>query len=292
MANLICQNCNHQQDDGKFCENCGSPLATQTSESQQTYEQPAQTHQAQPQPEYQQPVHNQAAATTATATATGPSKGDQAKSFAKDFWNYLTSTVKKPDLALKQDESTMWHSILTLVLIPIFLSLGVYFLANTFYQNMYGDMMAGFEGASSESLPFFQLVSRLAFGFILVLLSGLISTFIALKIGKVEMSIQATVSQYGAFAVPFLFLSALTIITGLSTSIQFTSILLVATLFPFIFVAPAVITTYNINKFNENQPLVYASIASFFMTAIILYILFSIYLENLIYNLENVLGGF
>ncbi|GAA0469597.1 hypothetical protein [Alkalibacillus silvisoli] len=267
MITLVCENCQHQQEEGRFCENCGKPISNDSGSNES--------------PDQQEDQSQDQGQSQASESKSSNAQLDQAKNFTKNYWEYFISTLKNPNLALKQQESSYINGIITLVIMSLTLSLGVYFLLNGLFSQLVG----GF--GVDESVPFFGTVSRLVLGTILIAGTGLLALIISLKIGKVNQSFKTTLAQYGALAVPFSVLAILSIITGLSTSAQFTLILLFASLIAFTLVAPVLLTTYNLTKSGENGQFVYNSIASFFMTVIFMYILFNFYIDSLVNNLEN-----
>ncbi|WP_188206798.1 zinc ribbon domain-containing protein [Alkalibacillus aidingensis] len=262
---LTCKNCQHQQVSGKFCEECGTPLEnlhnTEGNPGSLPNEQLEQTQ-----------VNNQQQGQN--------NQLDNIKAHTQNYFDFFKNILKNPNLALEKSDQSYLNGIITLVILSITLSLGLYFLLNGLFEQTFGGF--GFVDGESESLPFFQITTRLVFGALLIIASGLAGLWITLKIGKVNLSFTTILAQYGALAVPFTILSILSILTGLSTSVQLTFLLVSIALFVFTFLAPVILSFYHLIKTNENSQIIYLSIGSYIITSFIIYILFRIYLENLL----------
>ncbi|RPF54237.1 zinc ribbon domain-containing protein [Aquisalibacillus elongatus] len=256
---LVCENCQHQQDSGNFCENCGTPLTSD--------------------------VHNSQEETAATTSAESQNNQmDNIKYHTKNYLDYVVSLIKNPTMSLNQPKSSFINGIITLVLMAIVLSLGFYLLINGFYKQTFG----GYMGEPS-TLPFFSFFFRMAFSLLLIILAGLVALVAVLKIGKADVSFQEALAQYGAFSVPFTAVSALTILTGLATAPQLTLILFFIGFIAFISLAPVIISFHHLSQLGEKVQYVYLSIGSFLLTNLIIYILFRIYLESTLNQIDQIM---
>ncbi|TFB14217.1 zinc ribbon domain-containing protein [Filobacillus milosensis] len=254
-----CKNCNHQQDSGNFCENCGHPL--------------------------NEDLHNAQTEGAATKGAqTQNSQLDNIKYHTKNYFNYFLSLLKNPNSSLKQPESSFVNGIITLLILSITLAIGFYLLVN----GVYNQTIVQFGGfVETQSLPFFSIFFRIIFSALLIILAGLAGLLTVVEIAKVDVSFKTLLSQYGAFSVPFTVVTALTIFTGIATSTQLTMILFFLGIVAFVTLAPVIISFYHLRKFNENGHVVYLSICSFVITNTIIYIMFKIYLGSVLQNFDQ-----
>ncbi|SEQ63415.1 hypothetical protein [Piscibacillus halophilus] len=255
---LICNHCQHQQDGGNFCENCGNSFTEQVHNSDE-----------------------EVAATTSTNTTKG-SQAENVKYHLKNYMDYFVTILKNPNVSLKQPDSSFINGIMTLIILSIAVSLGSYFLLNGIYKQAFGSFMA------ESSLPFFEVFFRFLITSILILLAGLASLTIIFKFGKVELTFKRILAQYGALSVPFTAISVLTILSGLIGAVGLTTTLLLASISAFIAIAPILLSFHHLSKNNSNQ-YVYLTLGSYFITAIIIYIMFRIFLSNTLEQFNGVI---
>src|SRR5690625_482737 len=205
---LVCNQCNNEQETGKFCGACGGSLQLDGGET--TASQPVQ--------QTTSPAANQAAATTATQPQTQQTT-ETIKNGLSEYWNYFLNLIKNPTGAFQLNESHFINGLINIALFAVAFSLGVYFYANSLAKKAVSTT-AGFFGVSdvstaAVSLPFFSINSRLVFIMALYLLVSFGSAFVITKIGKSDDSFKTFLSQYGGLTVPFAALNIIAILTGL-----------------------------------------------------------------------------
>ncbi len=180
---VTCTQCQHNQDDGNFCEKCGAST-NQQSTSENNSQQAPNFQQA-------QPAVEQGFQANAQPNVPQGQQVEQIKQQSKQYYNYFLEVIKNPTIALKHEENAFVNSIITLVLFALTLSLSVYFIAKNAMEFAY----------AADALPFFPLVSRLLFGFLLITAIGLVSAFIVLKIGKHTITFKKLTAEFGGLAV-------------------------------------------------------------------------------------------
>ncbi len=236
---------------GNFCEKCGTPLPNGAPQ--------VNTKQGQ-------------ASYPSRRDAQGQETGNKESS---NYFSYLQSTLQNPTQLFTFNQNKMSNGVISILLLLITFTLGLYFLANSLLS------------PNEQSLPFFEISSRLFFSGFLVVVSGFIASLVVLKFVKVELSVKTLIAQMGAFAVPFLALTSVSVITGLSKSVGLTLVLAIGGLFVFIFVSSVVITMYHSMKTNESGQFVYHAICSFVLTVVFLYIVFRLYVGGIVGELEG-----
>src|SRR5690625_1412615 len=144
---LVCNQCNNEQETGKFCGACGGSLQLDGGETAA-------------------PSANQAAATT-TAQPQTQQTTETIKNGLSEYWNYFLNLIKNPTKAFQLNESHFINGLINIGLFAVAFSLGVYFYANSLAKKAVSTT-AGFFGVSdvstaAVSLPFFSINSRLVF---------------------------------------------------------------------------------------------------------------------------------
>jgi len=200
---LVCNQCNNEQETGKFCGACGGSLQLDDGET------PAS-----------QPVQQTtAAAATTTAQPQTQQTTETIKNGLSEYWNYFLNLIKNPTRAFQLDESHFINGLINIALFAVAFSLSVYFYVNSLAKKAVSTT-AGLFGVSdvstaAVSLPFFSINSRLVFIMALYLLVSFGSAFVITKIGKSDDSFKTFLSQYGGLTVPFAALNIIAILTGL-----------------------------------------------------------------------------
>ncbi|SHG02908.1 zinc ribbon domain-containing protein [Ornithinibacillus halophilus] len=246
---MICTNCNHEQDRGKFCESCGTPLNSQETVEQQANPQ----HQ-----EHQQAASIEAQPTTANTT-------QNAKEALSKYGTYFLDTLKNPTTVLNLSEKYFVNGLITIGIYIVTFGLAIYFLLNGLFKEA-----TSYWGVVDESLPFFTIFSRVALIALLFVAIGFFSMFVLTKFAaKSNLSFKHYIGQYGGLVVPFAAVSVIALIIGLFGATFLTVGLLLISLVFLTFIVPALFA-YDKTQGISNQR-VYISLGSSVIAMIISY---------------------
>ncbi|WP_042220538.1 DUF6574 domain-containing protein [Oceanobacillus manasiensis] len=260
---LICPKCNQQQDSGKFCGVCGEQVITiADGQDHSTQQQEVRT------------ASEQAAVTTASEITSS-----KFKEGVSHYWSYFLNLLKNPTQAFALTEKHFTNSLITLALFALIYSLSIYFLANS--------LVRSFGGYFVQSVPFFELTTRLIFGVIIMLAITFGSSFVMIKIAKNQESFQTVIAQYGSILVPFTGLNLVAMLGGLMGSIELTLFpLALSFILVFIFI-PVLFVYEKASNINIKGQKVYLSLATIVLISLILYILGDVVFSNIINDLEE-----
>ncbi|MFG6147756.1 hypothetical protein [Halobacillus sp. B23F22_1] len=196
---MTCNKCNNEQDSGKFCGVCGSPL-----------EQAAGA-------EYSAAAVESSPEKTAAVNSESMEK---VKQFSGEFSQSSLRLLKRPAAAFQLGESAFMQGLVTLIIYSLAYTLSIYFLANSLFKQMGSFLM------ESQSLPFFELSSRLFLLSLIGVAISVFSIFIISKGLKLSISIKRLIAQFGGLLTPFAAVNLAAIIFGLSGSLSLTLLLL------------------------------------------------------------------
>lgn len=261
---LVCANCNHEQEPGKFCEACGHPMDTyQTSNSSNQSGNNIQQGGAANQ--------QQASATTESVQSNGQ-QVEAVKETLNNYWSYFINLLKNPTRAFALNENQFVNGLITIGLYIVLFSLGLYF-----YANSVGNMFGG-------SVPF-TITFRLIFLKIIVLAIAFFAAFAMVKISKHPDSFKTSLTQFGSLLVPFTLLYVLGLIGGIIGSLFLTfAPILISLIFSIAFI-PILFVYEKASQVNQQGQNIYLSLA----TALIMVVAFYIFGEAMI---SNMIGEF
>lgn len=281
---LVCQNCNNQQDDGKFCGVCGGAVEEMVASTEQPNENVEQVAGNDPVNESieQESVNVSASQGAATVETQAQPTAEAIKSGLSNYWSYFINLIKNPSRAFQTGENQFINGLITLGLYALLFSLSLYFLANT-VMNTFGGWY------SDESIPFFSVVSRLFIFAIIILGITFGSAFAMIKIAKNHESFKTIITQYGSVIVPFTALNVIAMLGGLIGSIQLTMYsLLLSVLFTVTFI-PVLFVYEKVSAISKNGQKIYLSLATIIMISLISFILGDALLMNLLESIDDTL---
>lgn len=295
---LICSNCSHQQESGKFCGGCGAPLqATPTHERQEPSmvgEVPVPPEQSDAVPNDQAPVKHAAPMYTNSeqqAQHTYQRAGMEAapdrpnsealKNGFGNYWTYFMNLLKNPTRAFQFGESQFAQGFATIGLYAVLFALSIYFLM---------DSLTGFAGGFI-SLPFFPtFISQLIVAGILFLISfG--SACIMIKFAKSQESIKSLIAQLGGVLVPVTALNAIAMLGGLIGSMQLTIFAIIISVTLAFSYIPVLVVYEKVGKANPGGQKVYFSLATILLITAISYLLGRAVLADIFDSIIDMLGG-
>ncbi|MBU6080996.1 hypothetical protein [Allobacillus halotolerans] len=251
-----CHVCKNEQVHGNFCENCGTPLASNHATAQ---------------------VHNQRDEVAATHAA-NTAKQAPVNFHQHTYSNEFGAILKDPTLALKRTDKQFLYGITTVAIFAILIALAFYFWMNGMYREHSGGW-----GYEPESLPFFDIFSRSFIGVALFLGAGLIATVAPLAFTQKKVSIPTITTQYCLLAVPFVLVGIVSMFAGLGGDETFQAIMVSVPVALFITAAPVIVVTHHLSK--QNGQYVYAALFSVALVSFITYFLFNNYLMDLFEHL-------
>ncbi|GGF29985.1 hypothetical protein GCM10010954_31410 [Halobacillus andaensis] len=235
---MKCTNCQNEQSSGKFCGVCGTPFSE---------EEIAQS----PPP------------TTALATVEQNTSNADSMNNVRYYWNDFLRFLKQPLEAFRADESAFARGMITLLLYMTAFTLSIYFISNSLYKFFNTSMMmeefAFWEAPTA--IPFFEFSYRIFFFSLVGVVISLVSIFIVSKIMKLTLCPKTLVAQYGALMTPFLFVNVITILFALSGTVTATFLLLGASMFYGLLVAP-ILFIYHHGMRSQPQRVFYGSIGT------------------------------
>ena len=207
---MICVNCGHQQESGKFCGKCGTKF-------EETGVQPGVTaigtHPSEPVP-IQNAATEQAATTVETEQPTAapiePAEPniyvENTKQKSKLYIKYFMQHLKEPSLAKNQGEAQYSNGLISICLLSILIGLSFFTAVGTtgFYAPSFLSVFIG--------ISFFSLAST---GLVLVTL-WLINNFFG-----PQHSFKSIISLYGGHLSPVLLMGAASLLLMLLKSYTF-----------------------------------------------------------------------
>ncbi|WP_421381557.1 zinc ribbon domain-containing protein [Bacillus salacetis] len=186
---MNCPNCQHVNDGGNFCEQCGTKLAAE-------YTPPP------PQPEVQ-PVQGgavQYAQTTQTVPPPQPNAHlENAKQASKMYFSYFMTVLKKPVAATQHtNRDQLTNGLISIGLFALIIPLILYFSIDP----------SG-EGAFIE----YVIKPTVSYGILILLIATY--TFVSIKLGKVSAGYADVIARFGSMLIPFLGLFFVALIMSL-----------------------------------------------------------------------------
>ena len=199
---MNCIQCGHQQEGGKFCGKCGSPLTISESSTVRDVNDTT-------------PVENKAIATvegvarerrtTQTATVQTNEQVERLKANSQRYWTYIKEYGLQPQKIFINPESQSTNSIITLILFLVLTPIVIASLIKKFYNSTLGGLQDGILGGFGPSTPDISIfpifVGWVIPIFLLVGLSMGVS-YVVMKISKQPMSFKKLISIYGTLLIP------------------------------------------------------------------------------------------
>jgi len=263
-----CQNCQHLNEGGKFCEKCGSPLHFGT--------------------------FNEAAATTTIQTQPVDSQANQylegAKNVSKRYFSYFIEVLKKPYASsVNVGQEHFINGIITIVLYSIFIPLMLYFALKGFLAEMSG-LASDFMGETGISVPFTDVVIKPTIAFAVFIFLVACFTFAAVKLGRVNVNFKEVIARFGSFLIPSVAILAVALIFSilkvkLSIFIAFLGVLTSIFLVP-----PLVIASFK-KQFQDGVDVIYGALITYVLSFLAIAIMVDMVFESLREFVTELLGG-
>lgn len=213
---MKCTNCGFEQQEGKFCGKCGTPMAAAQSQPEeqggewqakqeqngiQTQQHPVKQAQHAPQadsqPKQNNPQQQEEAAST-IATEGNSAAMDKVKYTSKAFWSYFLQHLKQPSAIFQKGAGEFTNGLISIVIAIVLFSLSGYWLArNVASAYTYGGMW----GVPDIDVPFFSIAGNIFLYSVILIAIVLVILFLASKIMGISISFKSLVSIFGAHTV-------------------------------------------------------------------------------------------
>ncbi|WP_430489513.1 hypothetical protein [Rossellomorea marisflavi] len=194
----ICGNCQHANDEGNFCENCGARLGEGEIPA-------AASAQVQIQPNQQL---------------------ETAKNASKIYFGYFLDQLKAPHAKIRETGNAhLINGLITIALFSLFLPALIYYGIKENIKGFVKDMdkLIGWEiedffftinGLLDDSFKI-SVITKPVLAVMLLMLVMVSLTFLGAKLSKLNASFQLVAARYGALLVPLMALCAAGIILSL-----------------------------------------------------------------------------
>ncbi|MBU8906519.1 zinc ribbon domain-containing protein [Desertibacillus haloalkaliphilus] len=234
---MNCPNCDHLNDGGKFCVKCGTKLVSEPAASYQPApNQPQVTYQSQPSVT-QQNQHL-----------------EQAKQISKSYWGFFIKVLKKPYSESQTVGGEQFvNAMITVAIYALFIPLMIYFGFKDYLSYM--------------DSPFVSFVVKPTLAYAVFILLVASFTFVALKLGKVNVGYKDVLSRFGTILIPFVGLFAVALVLSL-LQVEFFLLLLVIGFIGSIFTVPPLVISSFKKGSHEGLDVVYGTILTYIATII------------------------
>ena len=246
---MICPNCSHENEGGKFCENCGTELQPSTSPVAASYE------------------------TTNGGANASSQYIEGAKRVSSSYINHFVQVIKSPYTTAQAVRGEQFiNAIITLVLFAVFIPFMMYSGLKALNTSISGSLdslnsLLGSNAFSAEvSFSKVALLPIIYYAIFILLIATF--TFIAVKLAKVEASYKDVFARFGAFAIPFVVILFLALLLSLIKLKIFLTVFTIGFLGCFIIVPAFTIASFKKNSNNDGVDIVYGSLITFVLAFI------------------------
>lgn len=275
---IICSNCNHQQQSGSTCENCGQLI----QEINHSEEQHAQT----PNENTHTDKSNEVAATVTSQQAESTSNEtlDNIKKGLGSYWKFFVELLKNPTKSLQLHDKHLGFSIVSVSLFVLTLSLGYYFTLNTAMGGIFGeleDMLGSFGGYDygySGAGEFFNIVLKMILVGAIAFGISYGSLLIIFKTAKLELNPKQLFIQFSSLSIPFLVLNIVVILLGALSVGMLANSLLGGTVQLYLSLVPALLVY---DKLTRHPQRIYYGVGTAFLIGAINILINSLLLKHI-----------
>jgi len=267
---MKCSNCKHENEGGKFCENCGAKL-------QGTFENEVA---ASVEPVYESSQRNQTNQYIETT-----------KKVSKQYFSYFMQVLKKPYANSKNVGSEHFiNGIITIVLYCLFIPLMTYFGVSGVLSkvNNFGSSLLGTD--VNIKPPFTDIVIKPVFAYVIFTLLVVTYTFAAVKLGRIKASYKELLARFGSILIPFVLLLAIGFVMSILKMKLFILFLILGFIGSILVVPPLVIASYK-KENQEGLDVVYGTLLTYVLIFITNIIMAKILFEAIINSFSNIFYG-
>lgn len=272
---MICSNCSHTNEGGRFCENCGSPLTGAGSK------------------EIAAAVENTAPGTMSTGQSN--KYIESTKNISKMYFGYFMEVIKKPYASSQGVGSEHFiNGLITILLYSFIIPLMFYFALKGILADM-NSFSAGFFGEEMQiNPPFTDVVIKPAFAYAIFIMLVAVFTFASIKLGRINASFKEVVARFGSFLIPFVALLAIALIMSILKVKLFFLFLFLGFVGSIFMVPPLVIASYKKSNV-DGVDVIYGSLITYVLTFIAIAIMGDMLfnaLKDAFSDLLGLFGGF
>ncbi|WP_273124187.1 zinc ribbon domain-containing protein [Bacillus weihaiensis] len=265
-----CTNCQHQNEDGKFCEKCGNSLTTSTESIREV------------------------SATTEAQPVSGGGQGSQyleeAKKMSKMYFTYFLEVLKKPYASsVNVGEEHFLNGIITMVLYSLFIPLMLFFALKGVLAEMSG-FASEFLGEQDISVPFSDVVLMPTLAYVIFILLVACFTFASVKLGRVDANFKEVISRFGSFLIPSVAILAIALILSILKVKLFIFIAFIGFLTSIFLVPPLVIASFK-KQTKDGVDVIYGSFITYVLTFVAIAIMGDMLFESLKGVFSELMGG-
>lgn len=285
---LHCPNCRREQEQGKFCGNCGTALETKerAQPTEQYVEGDEQVVPTETSPEVAQTTSSAQQEVGATQASTqaqhhpGSSSSDM-QTGLKKYWDYSLNLLKRPGDALYIGEEKFIYSLVNIGLYALTFALIIYSLVNKQLGD-FTDIISGLLG----KVIFYTFLTLVVSLFLL-----LVCLLIAEKISVKKLSFKIILAQYGSLLIPFLYVHVAILLFSFVGASLVTIVLLNFSLFIVFLLLPGVYI-YDKTIFYQSTPHnIYTAIGTVLLVIVMFFIVTVVFgmsaLENMLDFIDN-----
>ncbi len=253
---LICPNCNHENQSGKFCERCGNNLANGASS------QVAATSES-----TRIPASNQYLETT--------------KAISKQYFSYFVQVLKKPYSSSKSVGSEHFvNGIITMCLYALIIPLMFYFALKGILADMSSFGSSLFGEDVDVKPPFGDIVVKPFFAYLIFILLVTTFSFVAVKLGRIQTNFKEVTARFGSFLIPFVLILLIALIMCFLKIKLFLAFLLFGFIGSVFIVPPLVIASFK-QKSYEGLDTIYGALLTYILTFIAIGIMGDMLFESI-----------
>ncbi len=269
---MKCSNCQHENQGGKFCEQCGAPL-TETAENDKVVS--------------RETVNHETSSSTVSASETPEAKpsnnyAETTKKIAEGYFVHFREVVKKPYNVCRTAESESFtNGLITYILYSLFIPLICYFGLKNIMSGI-SSYSSGLYGSDYVVQPsFFDMVIIPFFAcFVFTVLMAFFA-FISLKLGHVNVDFKDVFARFGLFLMPIIVIFAVGLILSI-LKVQYYTIFLALGLVCSMFIVPAlVIVSYKKDK-NGGLDVFYGTLLTYILIFILILMMVRVLFESLL----------
>lgn len=195
---MKCENCGLEQDVGRFCGKCGTPLPEPNLENSDS------SSNAQIEDERLTAGREKEEQATGEASNEAVNK---VKYTTKMYGSYFVEYLKRPSLVFSKREETFKHSLISMAIVAVLMALSFYVLARNFTHAAFGHYGGGMFATPYSSSP--SLFSVFGYVLIFAIISMAVVVLILYVINQLfgtAYSFKEMTSVYGTHLVPVILL--------------------------------------------------------------------------------------
>ncbi len=238
---MICSNCKHEQESGKFCGKCGTPFETTTT----PVEEPIVAAPTTERVSAEKVVTEQPTATEPNQSTTAPAEPnvyvENTKEKSKLYLQYFLQQLNAPSIAKTQGSSNFSNAVISILLLALLISLS--FSAGIGSANIYGP-------------SFFSVFIGMLFFSIVSMALAIASLWLVNNFFGPQHSFKSIVNLYGGHLSLILLVAALSLLLMMVKSYTFGTLsLLIIILFSVMLLPLYLISVLLTKKSNALDPL-------------------------------------